>query len=380
MLTYLTDEQRAAAARFRAFAQERIAPHAATADRDQRLPREVVDALARAGHLGATLGKEWGGAELDMIDYGLLTEQLGRVCQNVRNFVACADMVCLALARWGTAEQRERWLPAIVAGTAVAAFALTEPDVGSDAASVGTEATPDGDTVVLNGHKKWISFGEIADVYLVFATYEGGHTAFLVERDTPGLTVEPIRDLLGLRGSQLGELRLDGCRVPATSMVGLPGTGLVFVASSALDLGRYSTAWGAVGLAQACLEVAGAHAAERVQFGTPIADHQLVRRLLADMVTDVSAVRLLCHHAGAAKDGGDMDTVHPTLMAKYRSSTVAVRTATDAVQILGAHGVGADTAVSRLYRDAKVLEIIEGTTQIQQSILGRFAVDSVRHG
>lgn len=280
MLTYLTEEQRAAAARFRTFAQERIAPHAAAADHDQQLPHAVVDELVRAGYLGATLAKECGGAELDMISYGLLTEELGHACQNVRNFVACTDMVCLALAQWGTPEQRERWLPAIVAGTAVAAFALTEPEVGSDAASVATEATPDDDIVVLDGRKKWISFGEVADVYLVFARYAGQHTAFLVERGAPGLTVEPIRDMLGLRGSQLGELRFDGCRVPASAMVGQPGAGLVFVASSALDLGRYSTAWGAVGLAQACLEAAVGHAAERIQFGVPIADHQLVRRLL----------------------------------------------------------------------------------------------------
>lgn len=379
MLTsYLSCEQREAAGRFREFADERIAPHAAAADRDQELSRDVIAALAAAGHLGTTIAKRWGGAGLDMVTYGLLSEELGRTCQSVRNFVAVEDMVCLALSSWGTTAQRERWLPGITAGTVLAAFALTEPDIGSDAASITTTAAPDGDSVLLNGTKKWISFAQIADLYLVFAQYQGKHTAFLVERDSPGLEIRPIRDLMGLRGSMLGELVLEDCRVAASNMVGRPGAGLAFVASTALDLGRYSTAWGSVGLAQACLDASAGHAARRVQYGTPIGDHQLVRRMLADMVTDIAAARLLCHHAGVGKDNGELDTVHPTLIAKYRASTVAVRAAADAVQVLGAQAIGGQRAVERHYRDAKVMEIIEGTTQIQQSILGQFAVDSVQ--
>jgi glutaryl-CoA dehydrogenase (non-decarboxylating) len=377
-ISHLSQDERAAAVRFREFARDRIAPHAAAADRDQELPREVIGALAAAGFLGATTECRWGGRGMDMVTYGLLTEELGRVCQNVRNFVAVEDMVCLALSAWGTRAQRERWLPAIAEGSVLAAFALTEPGNGSDAANIATTATPDGDDVVLRGDKKWISFAQIADLYLVFAKYQGKHTAFLVERDTPGLLVDPIRDLMGLRGSMLGELLLRDCRVPAENMVGRPGAGLVFVASSALDLGRYSTAWGSVGLARACLEESARYASHRVQYDAPIGDHQLVRRMLADMVTDVAAARLLCHHAGVGKDNDELDTVHPTLIAKYRASTVATRVAADAVQIHGAQGIGDESPVARHYRDAKVMEIIEGTTQIQQSILGQYAVEFAR--
>jgi hypothetical protein len=375
-LKHLLPEQISRRAQFRAFVDEEIAPHAARIDSEQALPAEVIARLAKQGYLGAVLSESHGGLGMDMVDYGLLAEELGRTCQSVRNFVAVEDMVALSIARWGTASQRERWLPRIVAGQTTAAFALTEPDVGSDAATVRTTATADGDHVVLNGTKKWISFAQIADLFLVFGQFEGGHIGFLVERNTPGLSVEPIRDLLGLRGSMLGEITLRECRVPLTEMVGRPGYGLTFVASSALDLGRYSTAWGSVGLAEACLNRSVAYSRDRIQYGKPISEHQLVQRMLADMLTDTMTARLLCHHAGVSRSRRDVDAVHLTLMAKYRASTVAMSAASDAVQLHGAAGIGSASAVERHYRDAKVMEIIEGTTQIQQGLLGQFAVQA----
>ncbi len=360
---------------FAAFADEHVTPRAAAADADEVMSRDVVAALAGAGYLASATPWRARGAALSMVDYGLLAEELGRTCQNTRNFVAVEDMVAHAVWRCGTAEQRDRWLPGIAHGRALAAFALTEPGVGSDAAAVEAvaERTADGD-LVLRGRKKWISFGQIADVYLVFAKVDGGHTALLVERDAPGLVVEPIRGLLGLRGSMLAELVFDDCRVPAANLVGRPGTGLAFVASSSLDLGRYSTACGSVGLAQACLEASADHASRRRQYGAPIKDHQLVARMLADMITDTEAARLLCLRAGRSRDRGDADAANHTLMAKYRASTVAVRAAADAVQVHGAQGVGPDSAVQRHYRDAKIMEIIEGTSEIQQTMLGAYAV------
>jgi alkylation response protein AidB-like acyl-CoA dehydrogenase len=367
----LTPQQRESRVAFRSFADKNIAPYAAEADAGQSMPRDVIRSLAAAGLLSAPTPKEWGGAGMDLVTYGLLTEELGRTCQSVRNLVAVQDMVADALWRWGSPAQRQHWLPRLAGGESVAAFALTEPGAGSDAGSVETTVTASGPDLLLRGRKKWISFGQIADLFLVFAQYEGRHTALLVERDTPGLAVQPIDGLLGLRGSMLAELVFDDARVPADSIVGRPGTGLVFVASSALDLGRYSTAWGSVGLAQACLEASVHYAGGREQYGTAISNHQLVRRMLADMVTDTTAARLLCHHAGISKAAGDVEAVNHTLLAKYRASTVANRAASDAVQIHGAHGIGAEAQVQRHYRDAKVMEIIEGTTQIQQLILGQ---------
>lgn len=358
---------------FRGFADEHIAPHAAEFDRDQAINVEVIRTLASAGFLAAPIAARRCGGEMDMLAYGLLTEELGRSCQSIRNFVAVTDMVAESLSRWGTDEQKSRWLPEISSGRTVAAFGLTEPEVGSDAADVRTTATLDRDQFVVRGTKKWISFAQLADLFLVFAQYGGGPTAFLVERDTPGLSVEPIEGLLGLRGSMLGEVQLDDCRISERNLLGRPGAGLVFVASSALDLGRYSTAWGCVGLAQACLEESVAYANRRSQYGTLIRNHQLVQRMLADMVTDVEAARLLCRRAGLSKINRDINAVYNTLMAKYRASTVANQAAGDAVQIHGAHGIGPHSAVGRHYRDARVMEIIEGTTQIQQMILGQFS-------
>ena len=377
MFSHLSSEQAEHRRRFREFADKVLLPVAGRSDAEQAIPREVITELAARDLLGAPLPAEAGGLGMSMIEYGLLTEELGRACQSARNFVAVEHMVAHSVWKWGTAVQRSRWLPGILSGATPAAFALTEPGVGSEAAAIEAVAVAEGDSVVLRGTKTWISFAQIADVFLTFAQLDGRHTAFLVGRDTAGLSVEPITGLIGLRGSLLGRVVFDGCRIPAENILGAPGLGLAFVASTALDIGRYSTAWGAVGLAQACLEASVDFAERRTQYGTAIKEHQLVSRMLGDMATDTMAARLLCHYAGVAKDRSEPSAVDFTLMAKYRASTVAVRAAADAVQIHGAQGIGAEGPVQRYYRDAKVLEIIEGTTQIQQNMLGRYASRAV---
>lgn len=356
----------------RAFANEVIAPHAAAIDRGESYPRSLISDLAAAGWIGASLAQ---GRGLSMAAYGLMTEELGRTCGSTRNLVAVEDMVAGAIARWGTDEQRARWIGPILNGDVVAAFALTEPGVGSDAASITTTATVDASGhFVLDGSKTWISFAAIADLFLVFAKLDGKHTAFLLEAGTPGLEITPIYDLLGLRGSALATLTLRGCRVSAANIVGRPGFGLIMVATHALDLGRYSTAWGCVGLAQACLEASAARTTGRTQGGVALREHQLVRAMLADLVTETTAARALCERAGAAKDRGDPDASNITLMAKYFASGVAARASTTAVQLHGAAGIGGVGGVERHFRDAKVMEIIEGTTQIQQLLLSGYAV------
>jgi glutaryl-CoA dehydrogenase (non-decarboxylating) len=373
LMLKLTPRQRQAWRGFREFADTAVAPQAQLSDAEQTMPRELIKDLARAGWLSSLLPEEWGGAATDMVTYGLMSEELGRTCSTARNFVAVADMVSHAIWKWGTSAQRENWLTGIASGEVVAAFALTEKTVGSDIKSVTTKAYPDGADIVLYGGKKWISFGQIADLLMVFAQYEGQHTALLVERDTPGIWIKPITGLLGLRGSMLAEITFENCRLPTDSLVGHPGSGLAFVASTALKIGRYSTAWGCVGLAQACLDASSQYAKERVQYDRAIIDHQLVQRMLTDMVAETYAARLLCAAAGAADDNGDPDAVNQILLAKYFASTRANRAAADAVQIHGAYGIGADSSVGRLFRDAKVMEIIEGTSQLHQSMLGQWA-------
>jgi glutaryl-CoA dehydrogenase (non-decarboxylating) len=244
--------------------------------------------------------------------------------------------------------------------------------VGSDAKSIKTQATTAGSDVVLNGHKKWITFGQVADVFLVFAQGEGGPSAFLVERDRPGVRTEPIEGLLGLRASMTASVHLEDCRVPGDSLVGRKGLGISHVAAAALDSGRYSVAWGCVGILEACLEACVAYTSEREQFGVRLKEHQLVRRMVTDMLTNLSAARLLCMAAGRLRDARDPGAIEAATIAKYFASTAAVRAADDAVQLHGANGCSGDYPVQRYLGDAKITEIIEGSSQIQQLTIAEY--------
>jgi alkylation response protein AidB-like acyl-CoA dehydrogenase len=271
---------------------------------------------------------------------------------------------------------KERYLERLIAGEIIGAFCLSEPNIGSDAKSVETTATLKGDSYVLNGSKKWITFGQVADLLLVFAQCDGKPTAFLVDGDTPGLTREPISGMLGSRASMLAELRFENCEIPRSNMLGGIGFGLATIATAALDIGRYTVAWGSVGIGQACLEASVRYSSERKQFGVPLREHQLISQMVCDMLTNVRAARLLCLRAGYTKDINDPSTVMETWVAKYFASTTAVKAALDAVQIHGANGCSGDYPVQRYLRDAKIMEIIEGSTQLQQVMISRSAYQS----
>jgi glutaryl-CoA dehydrogenase (non-decarboxylating) len=368
----LTEEQRAARAGFRAFAQAEIAPHADAWDRAEAIPPELIDRLRERRLLGSLVAPEHGGPGRDLITYGLLTEEIGRACSSVRSLLTVHDMVAHAIARWGNVALKETLLPQLAAGSRLGALALSEPEAGSDAMGVQTTAEKDGDAWVLTGTKKWTTFGQIAGLYLVLAKHEGKPAAFAVERESPGLTVKPLRGLHGTRASMLAEIHLDGCRVPAGHLIGRVGFGVSHVAAAALEQGRYSVAWGSVGIAQACLDASLCYARERRAFGAPLFDHQLIRAMLADMITQVRAARLLCLRAGYLRDQGDPGAFMETMVAKYFASTAAAKAATDAVQIHGANGCSEDYPVARYLRDSKVMEIIEGSTQIQQITIPLF--------
>jgi len=373
----LSEAQRAFRREVRDFVQEEIAPHAARWDREQEISREVMDRLRERGFLGALLPAEVGGGGMDPMTYGLLTEELGKGCSSVRSLLTVHDMVGEAVKRWGGEELRASVLPDIARGERLCAFALSEPEVGSDAKSVATEARPDGDGFTLHGVKRWITFGCIADLFLVIARAEKGVVAFLVDGDTPGLERAPIEGVTGTRAALLAELRLDGCRVGRDRMVGRPGFGFTHVAATALDQGRYSVAWGAVGIAQACLDASLAYTAQRRQFDVPIADHQLVRAKLTDMIVGVRAARLVCLRAGYLRAQGDPGATAETLGAKYLASTTATRVANDAVQLHGAVGLTDGCPVGRYLRDARVTEVIEGSTQIQQVLIAKYPIQEL---
>jgi glutaryl-CoA dehydrogenase (non-decarboxylating) len=368
----LSPEQRAARAEFRAFVAAEIAPHADRWDREAATPAALIDQLRERGYLGSNVAREWGGTGRDMISYGLLTEEIGKGCSSVRSLLTVHDMVAHAIQRWGSPAQKQRYLPAMARGEILGALALSEPEAGSDAKSVQTAAVDAGDAWVLDGRKKWTTYGQLAGLFLVLAQADGKPTAFLVERETPGVDVRPLHGITGTRASMLAEIFFEGCRVPKENLLGRPGFGVSHVISAALEHGRYSVAWGSVGLGQACLDASRAYAAGRRQFGVPIADHQLIRRMLTHMIVEVRAARLLCLRAGWLRDAGDPGASGEIMVAKYYASTMATRAANDAVQIHGANGCSEEYPVGRYLRDSRVMEIIEGSTQIQQITIPLF--------
>lgn len=362
----------------RRFVEDEIAPHAKRMDAEQRLCAEVVVALVQSGYLGALIPRELGGSGLDVLRYGALQEEIGRHCAATRGLLTVQSMVATALLAWGTREQREEMLPAMAAGAMVASFALTEPAAGSDASAITTSAARCASGFVIDGRKRWVSLGQIADLYLVVARTAEGPSAFLVPRGTPGLEVEPIGGLLGYRGGMLAELRLTRCPVPARALLGRLGGGLAQVVAVALDIGRYGVAWGSVGLAQACFEASVRHVATRRAGRGVIGDYQLVQGMVADMATEVGAARLLCERAGERRRAGDPRAMSDTLLAKYFASRVASRVARDAVQLHGAAGLSDELPIERHFRDAKVGEIVEGSTQIHQVLIARLAAQEVQ--
>jgi len=357
---------------FRDFVQREILPAADRHDREQEISRDLIARIARQGYLGATVPKDFGGMGMDLLAFGLLSEELGRGCAAVRSLITVQTMVTQAIERWGTEEQKTRWLPQLASGEKIAAFALTEPEYGSDAGGIQTHIGSVNGKLVITGVKKWITFGQIADLFLLMGRHQDKLCAVLVERSSPGITVKPIKDILGVRGSMLAEIQFDQCAVAGTCLLGSSGFGLTTVAFTALDIGRYSIACGCVGLAQASLEAAVDYTKTRKQFNAYLREYQLIQEKIADMVTDIRAARLLCFRAGYCKKTKNPNAFRDMMIAKYYASNMAIRVAAKAVEILGANGCSREFPVERYYRDAKINETIEGTNQMLQTMISRY--------
>jgi glutaryl-CoA dehydrogenase (non-decarboxylating) len=355
----------------RSWVESELAPHAGRYDADGRLPRSLLDALSARGWLAAAIAERYGGTGWDPVALGRLHGEIGRACASTRSFLTVQTMVATALQRWACEALKAEILPSLATGARLAAFALSESDAGSDAKALGTIARRTQDGFVLGGEKRWVSFGQVADVILLFGRLDDAMAAFLVDADTPGLVREPVNGLLGLRASQLATLKLDGCFVPEARCVGGGDLPLSPVAATALDIGRYSVAWGCVGQAEACLEASVAHTSTRRQFGKRLLDHQLVARHVARMVASSKAARLLCEEAGERRAARAEDAVWATQVAKYFAATAAFEAASTAVQLHGAAGCVAGAAVERHFRDAKVMEIVEGSTEIHELMIAR---------
>ncbi|MFD4027984.1 acyl-CoA dehydrogenase family protein [Streptomyces sp. NPDC058576] len=371
----LSEEQEAVRKLAEDFVAREVAPHVVAWDRAENVDRSIVRKLGALGFLGLTVPEEYGGSGGDHLSYCLVTEELGRGDSSVRGIVSVSlGLVAKTLASWGSEEQKQAWLPRLTSGEAIGCFGLTEPGTGSDAGNLVTRAVRDDGDYVINGTKMFITNGTWADVVLLFARTNDtpGHrgvSAFLVPTDTPGLTRRTIHGKLGLRGQATAELVLEDVRVPAAGLLGPEGKGFS-IAMSALAKGRMSVAAGCVGIAQAALDAAVRYAGEREQFGKPIARHQLVQELLSDIAVDVDAARLLTWRVADLIDRGQ-DFATAASKAKLYASEAAVRCANNALQVFGGYGYIDEYPVGKLLRDARVMTLYEGTSQIQKLIIGR---------
>jgi alkylation response protein AidB-like acyl-CoA dehydrogenase len=370
----LTDAQRAARDSARRFAKERILPLAGQLDREQAMPATLLDCLRADGWLGAGLPAQWGGGGMDPVAYGLATEEIGKACSSVRSFLTVHNMAAQSLLRFGSAEQKTRFLPDLCSGRRLIAFALTEPDAGSSGNSIRTEAVEQGEAYSVSGTKIWVTAGLVADLYLVFARCGDKPVALVVERESAGLAIEPMTEALGTRGSMLARLRFDNVMVPSSQRIGAVGAGISFVANAALDHGRSSVAWGATGIIRACLEACLSYSVQRSQAGRVLADHQLIRRQLTDMLVAHTSARALCIRSAGMRMSGNPRAAMETTLAKYHAADAAVRAATNAVRLHGANGYSTDFPVERYLRDATLLEIIEGTKEVHQVGLASYAL------
>ncbi len=373
-----SDEQQMIQAMAREFAESAIRPIAAEIDREARFPHETVKRMGELGLMGIAIPEQWGGSGADTVAYVLALEEIAKACASHAVIMSVNNSLYGdPVHTYGTDAQRERFLTPVASGRAHGCFALTEPQAGSDATNQHTVAVRDGDAYVLNGRKLFITNGREASFALVFcqtdrAQRHHGISAFVVEKGTPGFGVSKTEDKLGIRASDTAELVFDDCRVPAANRLGAEGQGFR-IAMAALDGGRIGIAAQAVGIAAGAYERALAYARERKSFGVVIGEHQMVQWMLADMATAIDGARLLTLRAAALKDAGRPVT-GAAAMAKLFAAETAMKVTTDAVQVHGGYGFIKDYEVERYFRDAKITQIYEGTSQIQKLVIAREAL------
>lgn len=374
----LTEDHRLVQKIAREFAEREVAPHIKENDEKGFFDRRILDGLGELGLLGICFPEKYGGMGLDYISLAIASEELERVETSLRVILSVHIGLCgLGLFQWGTEEQKVKHLTPLAQGKRIGAFGLTEPNAGSDVAALEMTAVRDGGHYVLNGEKTWISLADVADTFLVFAYTDkaakhAGISAFIVERDFPGFSSSAIHGKLGIRAGNTGSFVLQDCRVPAANLVGREGEGFK-IAMSCLDNGRFTVAAGATGLIQACIDASVKYANQRQTFGVPIAQHQLVQRLISHMVRDVEACRLLVYRAGWLKNRGERNT-RETALAKWYATCASFEAASNAIQIHGAYGYSNEYPVERYLRNSKGAVIYEGSREILEIMIGSYAL------
>ncbi len=374
-LFYLTDEQRMIRDLARKVARDRVAPHAARYDEAEAYPEDSMRAVSEAGLYAVWVPEAYGGTDMGALALALVCEEIAYACAASGTQYLDQALGGLPILTAGTEAQKQKYLPGLASGEILSAFSLSEPGAGSDAAGLKTTAIRRGDHYVLNGSKQWCTNGDHADVITVFATVDPskrarGVTAFLVEKDTPGFEVGKKERKLGIRASPTVALHFSDCAIPVGQRLGAEGEGFK-IAMATLDITRPSTGALAVGIAQAALDAAVGYAKERQQFGQPIAAFQGIQFMLADMAMQTHAARLMIHHAARQVDAGIRGNTYEASMAKCWAGDAAMKVATDAVQVFGGYGYTREFPVERFMRDAKIMQIYEGTSQIQRLIIAK---------
>ena len=373
----LSEQQRAVQKMARDFVAQEIIPHASEWEKNFEIPRSVIDKMAKHGMLGGPIPKQYGGAGMDFVSYYLMEEEIARGSASLKTTVAVQTSLAEStFLNYGTEEQKMKYLVPLAKGQKIGAFALTEPNVGSDAMSIETTAKLKGNEWVINGTKRFISNGDIADVVILMATNDRkkrdlGICAFILEKGTPGFGYGKVltKEKLGLRCSHTAELVLDDCRIPRENIIAGEGRGWE-IAMRAMDHGRLSVAAGAVGIARGCLEESMKYSKQRSAFGKPISSFQLIKEMIADMATEIDAGRLMYLRAAHMADLGQGNTLQVS-MAKLYNAQMVMRVADKAIQIHGGYGFSGDFPVERYYRDARICGIYEGTNEIQKLIISR---------
>lgn len=372
---FFTEEQKMIRDLARQIAEERIVPVRSELDEKEEFPREIMEVLAQSDMFGIFVPEEYGGLGMGALELCIAVEELSRVCLGVSTSYAANALGTYPILLFGTEEQKKRYLPEIAAGRKLVAFALTEPNAGSDAAGIQTTAKREGDYYILNGLKQWITNAGEADIYTVIAITDRakgarGASAFIVEKGTEGFSFGKKEKKMGIRASVTRELIFENCKVPKENILGREGMGFI-VAMRTLDQSRIGVGAQGVGVAQGAFEEALKFAKQRVQFGKPIISFQAVQHMLADMATQIEAARSLVYSVARYIDSGAKDISKVSAMAKVFATDVAMRVTTDAVQVMGGAGYMREYPVEKMMRDAKILQIYEGTNQIQRNIIGQ---------
>ncbi len=372
----LSEEQQFLQKTARDFARTEVLPLAASIDAEHRHPKELIDKMAKIGLMGVAVADEHGGSGMDNVSYALAIEEIARACASTAVIMSVNNsLVCDPIARYGSDAQKAEWLPQLASGKKLGCFAISEPEAGSDAAAQTTIATLEGDEWVITGTKNWITNGPVADVCVLMAMTDKslGHkgiSAFILPMDLPGVSTSPPDDKLGIRGSKSCQIFLENVRLPKTALLGTMGKGFG-VAMSTLDGGRIGIAAQALGIARACLEDGLDYALQRKTFGKPIAEHQSIQWKLADMATEIDAARLLVLKAAQLKDSGQ-PYGKAAAMAKLFASDIANKAGRECIQIFGGNGFVTEYPAERHFRDAKITEIYEGTSEIQRLVITNY--------